>query len=278
MATLHLDITDGTKLVETGEGIFEYVVTCFVHGLTGLADARLYDAIMTTAVTDDGAPPRGIPRYFSPHRVIPNVVCLRREAQCVDGDPSIIRVDCFYGLPTVEQPPPGDNAPPQIEGGATIQEFKTERDINGNILNVGYVPFDDTNPVAIYQTGEVVKQVPLVSLRFTWRRTLSPGDLAIYHVGTMNSDVFQNQPAKTWLCAGITFSSNDLGASWNVAADFLYNPETWDGVVAWIDPDTNRIPPDVQFYTTPTLDPATQVGGLKRFVIYKSTQFADIFV
>ena len=275
MATLHLDIVDGTKLIETENG-FEATVTCYVQGVTGLGDARLYDAATTTAVTNDGAPQRGIPRYFDPHRVIPGVVCLRREIECVGDDPSMIRVMCYYGVPTPQQLPPGDNAPPQIEGGATVQEFETERDINGNTLQVAYRPAggDFNNPDI--QVGTVRKQVPLVFLRFTWRQTISPGDKAIYYVGTMNSDVFQNLPAKTWLCSGITFNSNDLGASWNVSAEFLYNPETWDGVIVWIDPETNRIPKDVAFYNGATLG-ANEAGGMKRVTIYRSTQFADIF-
>jgi len=274
MAELFLDITDGTRLVENADDSVDYTVVCLLGGLSGDAAATLAAAAANiTTTTSDG---RRIPRRYETHPFVAGIVCLTREFECVDNDPSVVRITCRYGVPRLDQTDPSDtSAPPQIEGGATVQEVETELDAAGNIITVTFTPplqpGEVGPPAPVTQTGKIRKQIPIVYLRFSWRQTGSPGDKALFHVGTMNADNFQNLPPKTWLCSAITFNSTDLGITWNVTAEFLYNPDTWDGVVAWIAPETNRIPIGA------TLTP-NGTNGLRKIVIYKSSNFADIFI
>lgn len=261
MANLTIDIIDGGRLGVSSRG-WRATRIAKLGGLTNASQAAIYAAMNSSSITTSTG--ERMPQYGDPHPGIPGIAVLDIEVGQVDK--GIVEVAIQYGVPDLTLTPPSDTAPPQIEVGATVQEVETALDVNGNIMTVG--KFVDTGDALVLeiQTGTVRKQIPSVYFRFQRREPYSPGDKARRFVGTMNATVVFDDPPKYWLCTGITGTSTDFGASYNVTYEFLRNDDTWDAVVAWIDPATGRIPTDVFFNGSNT-------GGLYRHVIYRTDNF-----
>lgn len=258
---LTLDIVDVGEVSEDSRG-YRAQRKAIVSGIQGSGSARLYRALTASVVIASSG--ERMPRYGDPHPAVPGIICIGRTAR-MTNDKGHCEVYLDYGVPDVLTSDPSDTAPPQIEVGATVQEVETALDVNGATMKVGYFVDDGTALILEEQTGTVRKQIPSVYFRFRRREPNSPGDKAKQYVGTMNSVVVFNDPPKFWLCTGITGTSSDFGASYDVTYEFLRNEDTWDAVVAYVDPSTGRIPADV-----------TVTNGLKRFVVYRTTNFYDL--
>lgn len=260
-----IDIVDVGEVSEDARG-YRAQRKAIVSGMTGAGSAKLYRAL-TSGIVQTSAGER-MPRYGDPHPAVPGIICIGRTAR-LNNDKGHCEVYLDYGVPDVLTSDPSDTAPPQIEVGATVQEVDTGLDVAGVVMTVQYTaplePGEVGPAIPTTQTGTVRKQIPSVYFRFRRREPNSPGDKAKQFVGTMNGTIVFNDPAKFWLCTGITGTSSDFGASYDVTYEFLRNDETWDAVVAYIDPSTGRIPIDV-----------TLTNGLKRFVVYKTTNFYDL--
>lgn len=264
-----IDIVDVGEVSEDARG-YRAQRKAIVSGMTGAGSAKLYRAL-TSGIVQTSAGER-MPRYGDPHPAVPGIICIGRTAR-LNNDKGHCEVYLDYGVPDVLTSDPSDTAPPQIEVGATVIEVDTARDVAGAIMAVNYTIEDPPGTFkTVKQTGTVRKQIPSVYFRYRRREPNSPGNKAKIHVGTMNeTDVF-NDPPKFWLCTGITGTSSDNGASYDVTYEFLRNDETWDAVVAYHDPTTGRIPTDVIFPSSQQTFP----GGLARFVVYRTTNFYDL--
>lgn len=260
-----IDIVDVGEVSEDSRG-FRAQRKAIVSGMSGAGANRLYRALTSSIVVSSTG--ERMPRYGDPHPAVPGIICLSRTARLAN-DKGHCEVFLDYGVPDVLTSDPSDTAPPQIEVGATVQEVDTGLDVNGTVMSVVYnpplAPGEVGPAIPVTQTGTVRKQIPSVYFRFRRREPNSPGDKAKFYVGTMNATTVFNDPPKFWLCTGITGTSSDFGASYDVTYEFLRNDETWDAVVAYVDPTTGRIPADVTF-----------VNGLSRFVVYKTTNFYDL--
>lgn len=264
MANLTLDIIDGGGMGVNSRG-WRARRIAKLGGLTLTTQAGIYAAMYSSSITTSTG--ERMPQYGDPHPGIPGIIVNNIDVSQVDQGICEAAID--YGVPEVATTPPSETAPAQIEVGATVQEVETSLDVNGQLMTVGKFVDDGTALVLEIQTGTVRKQIPSVYFRYRRREPFSPGAKAKFHVGTMNSISVFDDPPKYWLCTGITGTSNDFGASYDVNYEFLRNEETWDAVVAWVDPSTGRIPTDVVFNGTNT-------GGLVRHVIYRTTNFYDL--
>lgn len=138
-------------------------------------------------------------------------------------------------------PDPEDPTPqPAIDVGSTVQSGTTKFDALGGPLTVSQeydVYLDDvrdpgnTAVQRFTEWKEVEMQRPMHAVRFTQRRTVSPGiDVdgqagnATDYVGHVNSDsVFGDQPGM-WLCTRLDGTSDDGGETYQVNYEFQRAP------------------------------------------------------
>ncbi|GAF85995.1 unnamed protein product, partial [marine sediment metagenome] len=72
----------------------------------------------------------------------------------------------------------------------------------------------------------------------------------------------------TWLCSRIDSTSRDMGLSWGVTYEFIYNRETWDPWVYYVDKTTGQPP-------TGLTEGGTHPGKAK-FRVYKMANFGAL--
>ena len=242
------NLTDGTRLEQTDQG-YQLTVTYEVTGLTGSDGARLYDALSAT----------GIPAYGAAC-TITGLTALKVVSRSVDPSGGTnARVTVVYRKPTAEeQPDPADDDDPPVETiTASLASVKTNLDYNDALITVTHN--------GISQNAEVEKQLPVVVMKYRRKETQRPFTRAINNVGKTNNTTFEGRAARTVLCTNVTGESDDGGATYTVDYEFQYVPETWDALVYWIDPETNRPPADLVNGT-----------GYKRVQIYETADFAGL--
>lgn len=211
-----------------------------------------------------------LPQLNEPHPSFPDSICLSIEPEMVDL--ATVKITYEYDLPTVEDGDPTDPSIAQLSVGSTVQEIETERDFQGGQLVVSYTDGVGNPPTLRHQVGRVKKQVPSTYFRYRRRQNFSPGDDSLLYVGKMNSQPVFTDPPHYWLCTGIYGDSFDFGFTYEVTFEFLRNVETWDGVIVYIDPSTNRIPVGATFGNPGPSNP----GGLKRVQVYQEIDFYNL--
>jgi len=227
--TVHLDMPDGASVKRTREG-WEAVRIARIDGLTGDADAILYNAATAT----------GMPAYGSMHPTVPNIYLYEIHPRAIGACQAEVRL--------VYKPPrytPTSGQKPRITVSASMQQDLTDRDINGTPHVVGYSTEDDQRPeVSVFR--------PKPTIRFTRMESSSPSSLIETYAGCVNQAGWNIRPsatARTWLCTDITGQSDDGGDTYEVTYEFMhcgYSPTgNWDSYLVWKQGATGRAPTDI---------------------------------
>jgi hypothetical protein len=202
-----------------------------------------------------------IPVYFSLHPSGNLCWSLYYDATALEATKAEVTIG--YGVPEAWQMPPSDSSPPHIQVGTSLVQARAWKDVNGDQLITSHRPIIHNEPGAeIIQAAPVDIMIPMSVARFWRREPQHPAAKSGAHVGHMNQVAFGGDAAKWWLCTLIDGQTQDGAQSWWVQYEFQRNVETWDAVVVWVDPDTNRI------LTNPVPG-----ESLREYVVYKSSDF-----
>ena len=159
----------------------------------------------------------------------------------------------------------------RYEIGSGVNSQETNIDKNGAIITADYVYPDEyiLNPELAGSTDErsvmVEKLVPETTMTITRQESITGLYLLLKSktfTGTVNGSAWglTGDPAETWLCTGISGSSQDNGITYSVRYSFAYRPPVpipwdpyyksgWNAVAVWIDPQTDAPPADVSAFS-----------------------------
>ena len=231
-----VDIIDGNKGRLTFAGWeFERIAT--VTGCGGDGHAKIYTA--STAA--------GMPALGSVHPTVAYCYLLEKNADSVDSE--TVRFRLLYRKPNRNISTPQIDT---VEVGGTLSQKETNRDVNGNVMTVGYT-FPSDHPIENYrsqqkiQSGLINKLIPEHSIVISRLEYANPSARAKEYVGTVNGGAWSldmSAAARTWLCTGIVGRSPDAGATYTVTYSFQYRGDNWDGTMLFTDPATGKPPPE----------------------------------
>jgi hypothetical protein len=244
--SVHIDILEGYTVQQSANDL-RAIRTAVLTGLDGAASALAYKALIHP----------DMPVMYAPHPTIPNLRLVRRSAEAIDADKARVTLEYALFLMLYELPHEGDT--PKIQVGSTVQEVATNMDVNGDQMFVSHTYPDGRT---VEQGGEVQIQVPQTVFRLSRKENSSPEARARAFVGTVNSGPWKGDAARFWLCTRIEGNSDDGGETYDVAYEFQRNPNTWDALVVFIDPETNKPPNGLVDGT-----------GLKTYQVYPATDF-----
>lgn len=253
------DLIDQGSVEENNEDGYSAMRTFLVTDVDGQASNKMALAIVQS----------GIPAVLDPHPSFTGLFCLSRVCEPVRGSTTSFRVTCRYGSLPQSQGSPNYT---QVTYGATVQSEETNKDKDGNVMEIPTWKANDPdvagNPQKTHekQPGLVQKQFPQITMTFRKKETTPPMQKAYDYTGYINSVSFNGFPAETVLCTGIRGDSPDSGKTWDVVYEFACNLRTWKAEVAWVDPITNL----------PSKLATEQNGGIKKFDIYKAKDFNQL--
>lgn len=235
MATVHFDLQEGAGGKVTADG-YEIERIARVSGLTGTAYARLKQAVAALAAKNAAI-----------GKSHPSITKAKlAEMPFEHESPSVMKFRLLYREPDwsggTTDPETDDPEHQQIEIGTSLQSVQTNKDVNGDLMEV---EFDGKK-----QSGEVSVMRPLSTIVVRRREGSSPGHKSRVYVGKLNAAgqfalAAPDTVGGTWICTGINGTSNDGGATWAVVYSFEYDELGWDHEAVYNDPDTGRVPDGV---------------------------------
>jgi len=162
------------------------------------------------------------------------IYALEFQAQTENDQNTLFRVTISYSRPdSSSQPPAVTPSDSVIQVGSSVTSGKTQLDNSGAQIMVSLTGYPD-------QVGDVEIQVPETVILFESKEIGSPLTKSIANTGRVNSSTVGGFAARTLLCLGIEGVSTDNGINWQVTYRFQYRVDTWDAVVVYIDPETDR--------------------------------------
>lgn len=125
------------------------------------------------------------------------------------------------------------------------------------------LPVDEDYPgVTVVQGGTIESFDPqevIVAegiVKFPYKGYAHPYNLRDAILRHVNSAEWAGKPVRTWLCMSANYEWYDQGAGFLIKMhfEFQYRKTTWDPDAVFIDPRTNKVPPNLQAqgYTTVT--------------------------
>jgi len=211
----------------------------------GFAAVRVYGVVTTAGESlIDIIQDAGIPQYgdlYSVETGTPFMYALEITCQPENEQNTIFTVTVNYGVPDFSQKPPSEDANDStIQVGSSVSSSKTQKDKDGNQIVVALSGQPD-------QVGDVDIQIPETVLVFERKESSSPFAKSKTNVGFVNSASLGSgaYAARTLLCLGIDGTSTDDGETWQVTYRFQYRPDTWDALIVYIDPETDRPHDDI---------------------------------
>jgi hypothetical protein len=249
MANVHIDIIDGNRGRQTRRGWVERERFAIVSRLTGAGDAKLQAAITELQANDDYCA-----NYGDEHPAAPRCLLEALDPEHLTSED--VRVRMFYKRPEFED----EDGETVIEVGSTLIQETVNTDVNGDLMTVEY------NGQS--QSGSVSIPVPQSTVRYQLRLDSPPGDLSRAYVGKLNSGGWWADTAaepRTWLCTSIVGVSDDDGETYLTTFEFAYLEDTYDEEVVYIDPETGRMPDDIEIGT-----------GTAVFQVIDAVSFNDI--
>jgi hypothetical protein len=172
-----------------------------------------------------------LPAFGSPYPGRADLLLLEVSAELIDTDNA--RIGMIYRVPAAGENPSGIAADQivSVEIDSTTTTETTRLDAGGNLMINTYTGFPilaGAVSTSLYSVRKVVDAEilrPQMSVRIVQDRRTRPLELARRFVGTVNADVWSGDPARTWLCTGITAALQ--GSAWRTTFSLAYRPQTW---------------------------------------------------
>ncbi|HYG73470.1 MAG TPA: hypothetical protein VEK08_00455 [Planctomycetota bacterium] len=237
-------LINGTTATETRNGR-EITQVLIVADVTTAPHQRVITA-MTTA---------GVPRVDDPYAGDSNCICESVNAIPLD-DPTIFQVTCVFK----EKQKAEEQYTEDIS--ASVQSAETTTDVDGELLAVRHKKRAD-QPLWDVQVATVDIQKP--QLRRTISRIENTEPLTPeFYIGKVNVAGWRGYPARTWLMTDITSKEREDGR-FDVQYVLAYQADTWDKIIWYRDPDTDKVPVDV-----------VPGEGAKYYQLYEEWDFGGI--
>lgn len=254
-----------------------------LSGPTGMA--RLLQACYAKGIPNVGTVDVGLNSFVDSVRAV-----------FVGDRDDVARVNVGYGLQQTDSAgvfvndPDDPEAPLAIEIIAMLERKMTQFDVNDEPLIIdGYIQaILDENGVEIGsepkppEIAEVEYMLPMHTVIARRRERESPGLYkSPFFSGTINASPVFEDPPYFWL-ASIDGSSDDGGRSYNVTYTLQRNPESWNPVNVYRDPDTGA---PARSVTKPPIDthefgklytPGNRGNGSKIGQIYPTTEWRTV--
>lgn len=163
---------------------------------------------------------------------------------------------------------------------ATVQSVDTnlffDDDGKQKVMITKYKYPDSSTPATVktnpdIQVGLVKKEVPSVVISIDIIESEDPFTKILEFQGKTNSAPFAGGAKGTWLLSNVETETNDGGLTWVSQYQFQYNPETWIATVAYVNPETNKPPADVE-----TNKSNGKLEALKKYRIYERIDFKKL--
>ena len=241
MPTLKWDTTAGSgqRGTFTTDG-WRVTRTATVSGLNTVGQAKYNQAKNSLGV-----------QLGAPHPSLPDLFASNIDVDLRPNDIAICRVN-YEPKQDVDKTDPGPESY-QITFGATMVQEQVNTDRDGKIIVVKYIDYDGVTRDKIagkqYQQSLTVSTLrPQTTVTYRRTETTSPGAKAREYIGKTNVGPCPWHPQAEygeWMCMGITGSSPDSGATWEVEYAFQQTLDGWNPTVVYIDPETGRPPHDV---------------------------------
>lgn len=206
----------------------------------------------------------GMPQIGDPHPAQPSAILEDFSGVSIDADGSVSGI-LQYRTPDRTVPTDDDVV---ITGSTTLSQVDTNVAFDGTILTTQYTyptdykELETLRGVTVDQPAIVSKLIPQPTETFTLIESDNPRVKSSIYVGKLNSETFLDGNAKTWMCTGIRWNSQNGGVTYQVSYDFQWRPDGWDEVIVFIDPQTAH-PPIMSDATAKAL-------GIKTYQIYQT--------
>lgn len=255
MATVTGPLAEGGHLEENDEGKEGYGAVYLVKDVAGTDQQILRNALAAS----------GVPRRGQRHPTRPTAFVTHRRAVGTGG--RTVRVTITYE----DRGESDDPADERIRVGTSLRTVETNKDVNGALLTVMIPGSKD-------QSGTVSVERPISTIHVSRKEASSPGAKSRAYAGKVNGrGQFRlaggDVAARTWRCNYITGESTDQGETWQVDYEFEYDKNGWDKEVAYIDPETGRIPEALSDAAAGSI---TEIFGLRTFQVYEEANFNNL--
>lgn len=218
----------------------------------------------------------GIPLIGELHPTTANIICLEKIVEDL-GDTDAFKVRCVYAFPaTGGEAIMMENSPPEIRIGGTLVNKSTALDIDGvPIVIPQWTRFVDneeqqsTDEQKLPEQGvKFDVQIPLGVLQIRRMENRNPFDAWRFFWGTINrTPLFIGDRPHTWLITRLEGTTADGGVTYTTEYEFQFNPDGWDGVAVYVDPDTGQ----------PAAGASLSGGGVIDGVrLYRETEFREL--
>lgn len=264
--TVNEDVFDNTSTSLTLADGWSLVRKFIVDGVEGNPHSIVSNAILAF----------GIPKPGTPHPSIPLVHVESISGRAI-GSRQVEILANYKSLSFGETPQDEEDDifnKKRISG--TVQSVDTNFFLDKGKKKLMTVTYDwkdagksPNGKVLDIQTGTVKKEVPSVVMAFSRIENESPFNKTLEFLAAINSVAWASGKKHQWLCTRIDSLTEDNGASWTVDYEFQFNPDGWDPDVSYVDPRTNKPPPDVE-------DKKEQPSALKRFQITGEKDFRKL--
>ena len=225
----------------TAEQIF------IVDGVTGSAEAKLYNALQTS----------GIPQYGDAHPVIPSIQVIDRQASPIKSGTQI-RIEITYGVPSGDDTAEDENGDGKAIITSSLVSEQTHFDINGELIKAEYS--NGISTTTNYATVEV--QRPQMRITLSRKESEMPKERIKTYLGRINSVEWSGFPPKSWLCSAISVREN--AGSYDVEYSFEYREYLWLAEIV--------LPINVADALANPIDKDSR-NGYARFNVYETANF-----
>jgi len=246
--------------------------------VTGVQGASALDKLINAVNADDGV--TTVPAVGTP--ITTGSLILLRSVKPKAITPNTFELILTYASYTLRTSTKHvDEVPFQpirtsVRISASVGQTSTSKDRNGNEIKVTYTyPAVYVNEKLVTAAKEVT-QVGTVSLMvpqkvITLSKRIQTGISELDELwesfgGCVNSVLWRNGAARTWMFSGMEATPNENNTEWDVQCQLQYRKDTWDETVVFIDPNTGHVPGDVE----------VNQDAEKLIQLYKEADFHEI--
>jgi hypothetical protein len=216
---------DGTRITRTG----------FIRDIDTTVPP---EQILATALSVPGMPPYLDPY---PHPSYSNSLCRRRLIDTIPGVNTRLNVMLLYDTGGAATPPPSTFI---LSRSTTLVERETEvHPKDWSPLAIKWTNPRDAGDVRKADTARMRFLAPFQRLIATGYYIGTPPTAMTDDVGKVNSTPWRGYAKGTWLYAGETDKSQDLGLSYNIQLEFWRKPgEDWRSLALFRDEHGQNLP------------------------------------